>query len=65
MQVTVNGTTVDLAAGMKVHHALLAYLQGKKIDAGTTVTDRWGNIVGLDGELSDGTELVIKTGARR
>jgi sulfur carrier protein ThiS len=65
MQIKINGKTVDLPSGMKVHHALTAWLQGQKLDADVAVTDRWGNLVGLDGDLSEGTELTIQTGANK
>lgn len=63
MRITVDGQTVELAAGMTVRHALLARY-GVEPD-GITVTDRWGNRLGLDGELHDGAVLKTETKDQR
>lgn len=55
MQVTVDGNLITLAPGMTVRHALLA--RYGNIPATIKVTDRWGNRLGLDGALSEGTIL--------
>jgi hypothetical protein len=55
MQVTVDGTEVELLPGMTVRHAILARYGAD--DENVRVTDRWGNLVGLDGAVSDGASL--------
>jgi len=50
-----DGTAIELTPGMTVRHALLA--RYGTVCETTQVTDRRGNLVGLDGELTDGTEL--------
>lgn len=58
MRVFVNGKRIDLIPGMTVRHALEANFEGQ-LQIQVIVTDRWGNRLGLDGAVSDGTELII------
>jgi hypothetical protein len=55
MRVTVDGTEVELLPGMTVRHAILARYGTD--DENLSVTDRWGNLVGFDGAVSDGAFL--------
>jgi hypothetical protein len=60
MRVYVNDRPIDLLPGMKVRHALigagcLADLRGQK-----QVYDAWGNLLGLDGALSEGMKILVK-----
>lgn len=59
MVVTVNGETLFLGAGMTVRHAVTAFLKCNSLPEDILVKDRWGNLVGLDGALTDNTELVL------
>lgn len=60
MRVFVGGREVNLLPGMKVRHVLiqLGLLEGEREKV--LVRDGWGNIVGLDGSLTDGDELFVQ-----
>lgn len=64
MRVTVNGKPVFLAEGMKVRHALLACLPPEELATDPAVTDQWGNLMGLDGELAEGSEITVRIGVK-
>jgi hypothetical protein len=58
--VYVNDRPVDLLPGMTVRHALigagcLADIRGNK-----RVYDQWGNVLGLDGALSEGMRIYVR-----
>jgi sulfur carrier protein ThiS len=63
MQIKVNEQTVEIFAGARVRDVLRKYsrtewtLVRKKVKK---VCDAHGHEVGLDGELDDGDELVVK-----
>lgn len=59
MIIFVNGEEIHLLPGMSVKHALvraglLTSLAGKKI------YDEWGNEVGLEGAVQEGTKLFVR-----
>ena len=57
----VDGYAVELIAGMTVRHALLARYSSAADD--TVVFDQWGNRIGLDGALEEGTRLKTEKSA--
>jgi 5'-nucleotidase / UDP-sugar diphosphatase len=64
MKITLNNTPLELHAGAKVKDAILKYYsqQGNKIPKQLPpVEDRYGNEVAIDGELTDGNILFIRT----
>ncbi len=61
MKVYVNDRPVEVLPGMKVKHALLKAGLLKEIEASKKVYDEWGNEVGLDGALSEGVKIYIRT----
>lgn len=59
-KVIIDGKKVYIFPGMKVRH-LLSIRQIKEIESGKKeVYDRYGNIVGLDGALSNNMILRVK-----
>ncbi|MFA6412894.1 MAG: hypothetical protein WCW53_09375 [Syntrophales bacterium] len=57
LTVFVDGRHFHLVKGMSVRHALLAagmILNDREIPA---VLDEWGNLISLDGALTEGTKL--------
>jgi hypothetical protein len=46
---------------MKVKHALMNVGLLKEIEGSKKVYDEWGNEVGLDGALSEGMKIYIRT----
>jgi len=65
MKVTVNNTPLELFIGAKVKDAVIKYYSsvGKRLpDPFPSVEDRYGNHVDSDGELTDGSKLVISEG---
>ena len=64
MKITVNNTPLDLHNGAKVKDAILKYYSQQGINNPRyfpLVEDPYGNKVALDGELTDGNALFIKT----
>jgi hypothetical protein len=59
MEVHVNDIPVRLLPGMRVRHALLAAGMAIPPEHPPVVRDRWGNEVGLDGELTAGEQLHV------
>ena len=59
MRVYVNGRDVDLLPGMSVKHALIQVELLKEVESGKKVYDEWGNEIGLDGALSEGTRIYV------
>jgi hypothetical protein len=62
MEVFVNGEPVDLLPGMNVRHALLASGLWMEFGSSAQVYDEWGNRLGLEGELEEGSKLFVRTG---
>lgn len=63
MQVTVNKIEITVFQGATVADAIRAYYSWQKQKAPSPlpeVEDIYGNSVALDGELADGSRLVIK-----
>ena len=60
MRVLVNGQAAELAPGMKVRHALIHLGLLEEVQAGKKVYDAWGNEVGLDGAVREGTKLFVR-----
>lgn len=61
MKVYVNHIAVDVLPGMTVKHALIHAGLLKEIEVLKKVYDEWGNEVGLDGALSEGLKICIRT----
>jgi len=62
MQIKVNGQPVEIFAGARVEDALRKFSRDewRQVKSGRkSVRDGHGHVVGLDGELSGGEELVI------
>jgi hypothetical protein len=63
MQIKVNGRTVEIFSGACVRDALRKYSQvtWKQVQKGSkAVFDGHGHGIGLDGELADGAQLLVK-----
>jgi hypothetical protein len=60
MRLFVNDFPVYLPAGMKVRHALIAAGLADATGAAKSAYDEWGNLLGLDGALSDGMRIYVK-----
>ena len=61
MKVYVNDISIDLLPGMTVKHALIHVGLLKEIKHSKKVYDEWGNELGLDGALSEGMKIYIKS----
>jgi hypothetical protein len=61
MKVYVNDRSVDLPAGMTVKHALIHSGLLKEVEASKRVYDEWGNEMGLEGALSEGMKIYVKS----
>lgn len=59
MRVYVNGRPVDIFPGMTVRHALVAAGLLDEVGFGMHVYDEWGNMVGLDGAVSEGMRIFV------
>jgi hypothetical protein len=62
MRIWVNDLPLDLIQGMTVRQALVQANLLSKIEKGDKVLDEWGNEVGFDGALEDGSRLYLKSG---
>ena len=60
MEVYVNDKPIRVLPGMTVRHALIHAGLLEQIACGKKVYDEWGNEVGEDGELSEGTKLYLR-----
>ena len=60
MIVFVNDKEIHLPPGMTVNHALTQAGLMESVKAGKRVYDEWGNEIGLDGALSDGTKIFVR-----
>ena len=61
MKVYVNNVRVDLPEGMTVKHALIHSGLLHEVEASKRVYDEWGNEMGLEGALSEGMKLYVKS----
>ena len=61
MKVYVNRKSVDVLPGMTVKHALVSAGLFKEMESSKKVYDEWGNELGLDGALSGGMKIYIKS----
>jgi VIT1/CCC1 family predicted Fe2+/Mn2+ transporter len=61
MKVYVNQKSVDVLPGMTVKHALMSTGLFKEIEASKKVYEEWGNELGLDGALSEGMKIYLKS----
>ena len=60
MEVYVNDKPVRLFPGMTVKHALADEGLMGILERGKKVYDEWGNELGLDGALSEGTKIFVR-----
>ena len=60
MRVYVNERPVELLPGMTVKHALLQAVLLEEVARGRKAYDEYGNELGLDGAVSDGTKITVK-----
>ena len=61
MKVYVNQKCIDVLPGMTVKHALIHAGLLKEIEGFKKVYDGWGNELGLDGALSEGMKIYIRS----
>jgi len=61
MKVYVNDISIDLLPGMTVKHALINVGLLKEIELFKKVYDEWGNELGLDGTLSEGMKIYVRS----
>ena len=61
MKVYVNQKSVDVLPGMTVKHAPIHAGLLKEIEGFKKVYDGWGNELGLDGALSEGMKIYIRS----
>jgi hypothetical protein len=60
MKIYVNDMPVVLTHGMTVSHALIGADIMSKFDSSWRVYDEWGNELGLDGALSEGSRIYVR-----
>jgi hypothetical protein len=60
MKVFVNDKPIEILPGMTVRHALISAGLLKELEASKRVFDEWGNEVGLDGALAEGSRIYLK-----
>ncbi len=61
MKVYVNHQPIDLLPGMKVKHALIHAGLLKEVEHLKKVYDEWGHEIGLEGALSEGMKIEVRT----
>jgi hypothetical protein len=61
MKVYVNQKPVDVLPGMTLKHALTGAGLLKEVKASAKVFDEWGNELGLDGALSEGMRIYVRS----
>jgi hypothetical protein len=61
MRIWLNDLPIDLITGMTVRQALIQADLLSIIEKGDKVFDEWGNQVGLDGALEEGSRLYVKS----
>lgn len=59
MQIYVNDIPVEILPGMTVKHALISAELFNDADSIKRVYDKWGNEIGLDGELTEGERIYV------
>jgi len=59
MQIYVNDIPVEILPGMTVKHALISAELFNDTASIKRVSDKWGNEIGLDGELSEGQRIYV------
>jgi len=59
MKIYVNDKPVEILPGMTVKHALISAELFNDADSIKRVCDKWGNEIGLDGELSEGQRIYV------
>jgi hypothetical protein len=59
MEIYVNDIPVEILPGMTVKHALISSEMFKDADSIDRVCDKWGNEIGLDGELTEGERIYV------
>jgi hypothetical protein len=59
MEIYVNDTPVEILPGMTVKHALISSELFKGANSIQSVFDKWGNEIGLDGELTEGERIYV------
>lgn len=60
MKVFINDKAIHVLPDMTVKHALIRAGLLKEIEDSKKVYDEWGNEVGLEGALSEGTKIYVK-----
>lgn len=60
MTVFVNNLEISLFPGMTVRHALIGAGLIDEVTAGKKAYDEWGNELGLDGALTEGSRIYVK-----
>jgi hypothetical protein len=61
MKVYVDRVPLELLPRMTVRHALIAAGLLKEIEASKKAYDEWGNELGLDGALSEGMKINVRS----
>jgi len=61
MKIFVNDKPFDLLPGMTVKHAIVAAGILKKMGYSRKTYDQWGNELGLDGALTEGMKIYVKS----
>ncbi len=61
MKIFVDDRPFDLVPGMRVNHALTAAGLLREMGASKKVYDQWGNELGLDGALSEGMKIYVRS----
>jgi hypothetical protein len=59
MEIYVNDIPVEIMPGMTVKHALISAGLFNDADSIQSVCDKWGNEIGLDGELTEGERIYV------
>jgi hypothetical protein len=59
MKIYVNDKPVEILPGMTVKHALISAELLNDADSIKRVCDKWGNEIGLDGELTEGERIYV------
>jgi hypothetical protein len=60
MKVFVNDKPIEILAGMTVRHALISADLLRETESSKRVFDEWGNEIGLDGALAEGSKIYFK-----
>ncbi len=60
IKVYLNDKPVHLLPGMTVKHVITHGELSEKLEHGKRIYDEWGNELGLDGALSEGTKIFVR-----